>query len=278
MNTLEVRTIDNGGEPVLWIPGSTFEFSQYVPLAESLPGEHVLINNPFHSVEQRPDDWEQQLIGMQSELYDQRGCTEIAAHSRGVLQAGTIAIQKNAGECRNAVKRLFLLHPPVHPTTINDTRRLTGVQGAEHLGFLDLVMGKTCSGMDQAQYRHFLEKLYTAYSGNMRLLKSILSNDLRALQPDIIAEYIHAIETECHAKILAIAGSDDPWDDPAVLTSRNKTMMRIPNAGHWTHITHTQLVADAIQRFRHDKPLATLQAAAMAGEPQEDYGDPIGGF
>lgn len=271
MRPMEIRVTENGGDPVLWLPGSTFSFEHYRALSEALPGTHVLVDNPFHHEELRPEDWEEQLLERQREVATAHDCVEIVAHSRGVLQAGELAKRMNAE--RETIRTLFLLHPPVAPCSGNEKRLPAGAHG--HLAFLDLVMAQTCRDMGDEDYRLFLQSVYDALHGNMQLLKGILKADLRMLAPALVHGRIADIAEHAKARILAIAGTQDPWHDPAALRREGIDLLEL-DTGHWAHLTQTAEVVRAISAFR--KGESVVRTEKNGGEAEEISDELFAGF
>ncbi len=273
MNRVETTIVENGDTTTrLMIGGSMFDYpNDYLPLANSIEGTNIIVNNPFHATRERPENWEAELRGMYGDVAKKYGCEEVLAHSVGTLHAGNLAIELNAQGIHSQIQRLILLHPPVGQCPQrDDIRRVPSAK--DELAMLDVLVAQTSAGLTDEMYADFLKRHSQSYASSRLRLVGILKYDLRGVKPEAVQSKLTEIEDKSAADIFAVAGDKDPWNSP-ILTDRKKTLHTFPGAGHWTHLSHTEKLAELIERWRVKStyaPAPRSTAAVVQKEPSSN--------
>lgn len=246
MKPFTLKEIEGSGdEPTLMIGGATYDFDHdYDPLAKTLPGTKIIVDNPFQNAERkRPADWENELVDGYAGLCDRYGIKHVVAHSRGTLQAILVALKKE-------LDTVTMLHPPLKKCPPGNESRLNLPPGDPRRA-IDTVLTPTAIRMNDTTYETMLERHYERYGKdpNRETLMNIFRYDVQPLtsNENLVREMIRHVENDVAARVLVIAGNYDPWDGP--LGDKNKTIVRL-NEGHFAHISVPDTVGFVISRWR----------------------------
>lgn len=245
MDTIQTRESGSDEPVTLYIGGATYAYpDDYDGLVSRLNGKHIVANNPFHNGMRRPGTWERELTDGYAEVCRQKGVTEVIAHSRGCLQALML---------REAVDldRIVLLHPPVKQCVMSARARLKMIGDYAKL---DELLAQTCDGMDDDQYRAFIERHHFSYGMHPGKLVNMLRYDAANIPLEELHARMHAMDSDTATKYLIVNGERDPWYDPNI-TVRNHATVTLEDQGHFSQISMPEDLSAAISDWRQGKPI-----------------------
>lgn len=247
-----IKSYGDGEPRSMLIGGLAYSPSDYEQFAQQLNGTAIIIDNPNHKNQHRPENWQQKLREGYARIFNEYECNFLIAHSLGCVEAFSFE------EHLKNLKGISLVTPPLRAgpaIKFNHERfslekheelrqMLTGESDSDgKMWLLDNSLNKMCPDMNDEQYELFLISHWNEYG---KFTREIYRKEMPRNIEEVVMNLRSNILTS-HKNILLLLGTLDPWlEDLPETSSVQKISIE---SGHYPHRNKPDRCASAVNEF-----------------------------